>query len=328
MVNYYELLEIPQTAERVVIEQAIKKTRRLWNNRANSPDSAIRAEAEQHVREVAEAERILLDESKREEYNRQLATSSSSTIDRSSERDETEEDWEDEYFNAYNRDMNDYAAQIAQRAISRNDRDGRAWFLYGEALRKTGNLNQAISALQRAAYFLNDSDMVYRQLFFAYSEADMISEALDAINMAVQNAPNNAEYYTLRAELFRSVERIYEALAEASRAYSLDPKDDSVRFTYFATLYEAAMKAMSYNRSSGRHLITNKVQLDYVNGLLQWMALTIPEDVNKAKCMQKLDEVVEIVADAESMKGGFFKKIGYEYNYSISNDDTRSSGRQ
>ena len=37
MVNYYELLSISQDADRASIEQAIKKTRRLWNNRANSP---------------------------------------------------------------------------------------------------------------------------------------------------------------------------------------------------------------------------------------------------------------------------------------------------
>ena len=61
MVNYYELLEIPQNADKATIEQAIRKTRRVWNNRANNPDVTIRAEAERHVKEIAEAEKILLD---------------------------------------------------------------------------------------------------------------------------------------------------------------------------------------------------------------------------------------------------------------------------
>ena len=55
MVNYYELLEIPQNADKATIEQAIRKTRRVWNNRANNPDVTIRAEAERHVKEIAEA---------------------------------------------------------------------------------------------------------------------------------------------------------------------------------------------------------------------------------------------------------------------------------
>ena len=73
VVNYYELLEIPQNADKAAIEQAIKKTRRVWNNRANNPDVAIRAEAEMHVKEIAEAEKILLDASKRQEYDVQLS---------------------------------------------------------------------------------------------------------------------------------------------------------------------------------------------------------------------------------------------------------------
>ena len=75
MVNYYELLEIPQNADKATIEQAIRKTRRVWNNRANNPDVTIRAEAERHVKEIAEAEKILLDVGKRQEYDEQLRQS-------------------------------------------------------------------------------------------------------------------------------------------------------------------------------------------------------------------------------------------------------------
>ena len=79
-VNYYELLEIPQNADRTTIEKAIRKTRRLWNNRANNPDASIRAEAEFHVKEIAQAEKILLDPDKRQEYDVQLSQSPKSDI--------------------------------------------------------------------------------------------------------------------------------------------------------------------------------------------------------------------------------------------------------
>ena len=101
-------------------------------------------------------------------------------------------------------------------------------------------------------------------------------------------------------------------------------------FEYFFALYEDAMSAVSYNRSSGKHLIINKVQLDYVNNILKIMAVTIPEDENKANCTAAMDEIVRIVVDAESVRGGGLfraKKLGYEYNYEISNADTRSTGR-
>lgn len=326
MVNYYELLSISQDADRVSIEQAIKKTRRLWNNRANSPDVSIRAEAEQHVREIAEAEKILLNDAKREEYDRQLLQNKNNdVVDRAPVDDY---DWEDEFFRAYNQNMNNYAAQIAQRAINANDRDGRAWFLYGEALRRDGEAKQAIGALQRASLYLNSQE-VYRQLGFAYMAVDCYGDALEAFSKASRLVPTDAEYYSLRARCFRAVGMIPEAIKEAGEAYRISPGDNDVRFEYFVALHEDAMAAMSYNRSSGKHLITNIVQLNYVNGVLKKLALTIPEDENKTQCTSAMDAIVKIVVDAESKKGGFFSsKPGYQYNYDTSNAETRLTGKQ
>ena len=325
MVNYYELLGVPQNADRATIEQAIKKTRRLWNNRANNPDASIRAEAEQHVREIADAEKVLLDDAKREDYNQQLAQAPSSN---GVDPQPVSSDWEDEYFAAYNRDMTDYAAQVAQRAINANDRDGRAWFLYGEAIRRGGNYEGAIPPLQRASMLLRNDAGVFRQLGFACMDAGKPGDALNAFYEATRCDPNESEYYSLRAALFRRAEMIDEALDEAKKAFAMTPNDDSVRFEYFFALYEDALRSISYNRSSGKHLIINRVQLDYVNGLLKTMALTIPQDSNKAKCTSYMDEIVKYVVDAESTKGGFFStKPGYQYNYEISNADTRSTGK-
>lgn len=329
MVNYYDLLGVSQDADRATIEQAIKRTRRLWNNRANNPDASIRAEAEQHVREVAEAEKTLLNEAKREEYDQQLLHNPQNDAVDNAPNDNS--DWEDEYFRAYNQDMNDYAAQIAQRVISSNERNGRAWFLYGEALRRGGQPEQAINAFQRAAMYMTSSDDlegVYRQLGFAYMAIDSYANALRTFGNASQISPSNAEYYGLRANCYRMIDMIPEAISEAEKGYQLAPNDNSIRFEYFVALRADALAAMSYNRSSGKHLITNKVQLDYVNGILKKLAQTIPEDANKSQCTSAMDEIVKLVVDAESVKGGFFSsKPGYQYNYDTSNADTRSTGK-
>lgn len=97
--------------------------------------------------------------------------------------------WEDEYFRAYHQNMNDYAAQIAQRVISSNERSGRAWFLYGEALRRGGQPEQAINAFQRATMYMTSSDDlegVYRQLGFAYAAIDSYANALSAFEMLLR----------------------------------------------------------------------------------------------------------------------------------------------
>ena len=324
MVNYYELLEIPQSADRTAIEQAIRKTRRTWNNRANNPDATIRAEAERHVKEIADAEKILLDANKRQEYDVQLSQApKSDTIDQSTDDDY---DWESDYFQAYDRDMPEYAAQVAQKEIRKNERNGRAWFLYGEALRRSGNIDEGIDALKRASLLMDDEG-VYRQLGFAYADRNQLGEAYKAFKYASRLNPGSGEYYALAANCLRNMGRIKEALEEAKIAYSKDPDDEQVKFEYFVALYEDAMQAMSYNRSSGKHLIINKVQLDYVNDILKTMSVIVPK--NDDSCMKAMEEIVQIVVDAESQKGaGFLRagKPGYQYNYEVSNDDTRSSG--
>lgn len=328
MINYYELLGIAQDENRITIEQAIKKTRRVWNNRANNPDTSIRAEAERHVREIAEAEKILLNEQKREEYNQQLIEQSRDPVVESPKVGNS--NWEEEYFQAYNRDMLEYAAQIAQRAIHANERDGKAWYLYGEALRRSGDLRQGITAMERATLFLTDSDGLYRQLGLAYFYSDRYTDALKAFKTATKIAPKDPEYYSLCARCFRVLGMISDAVAEATRAYEINSNDNDVRFELFYALYEDAMAAMSYNRSSGKHLITNKAQLDYVNEILKKIAVTIPEDGNKTKCTSAMEEIVKITVDAESIKGGGFLRVGkpgYQYNFEISSDETRSTGR-
>lgn len=324
MVNYYELLEISQNADRTTIEQAIKKTRRIWNNRANNPDATIRAEAEMHVKEIAEAEKILLDASKRQEYDVQL-----SQVPKDDVVDQTlsdDSDWEEEFFRAYNRDMNDYAAQIAQSVVCANERNGRAWFLYGEALRRGGNLEQGIDALKRAS-LLSDEASIYRQLGFAYLDADQYDEAYKAFKSASQLDTSDFEYHTLAANCLRMAGMITEAIAEVKIAYSMDPNDENTKFEYFVALYEDAMKAMAYNRSSGKHLIINRKQLDYINDILKTMSIVVPKSDDR--CTKAMEDIVQIVVDAESTKGAGFLRVGkpgYEYNYEISNSDTRSTG--
>lgn len=324
MVNYYELLEIPQNADKATIEQAIRKTRRVWNNRANNPDVTIRAEAERHVKEIAEAEKILLDVGKRQEYDEQLRQSPKSNVEDQTENAESY--WEEEFFQAYNHDMNDYAAQIAQREVRLHERNGRAWFLYGEALRRGGNLEQGIDALKRASLLMEDAS-IYRQLGFAYADINQYGEAYKAFKNASLIDPSDYEFHSLAANCLRVVGMISEAIEEAKIAYSMNPNDEQVRFEYFAALHEDAMKAMSYNRSSGKHLIINRKQLDYVNDLLKIMSVVVPK--NDEQCSRALEEIVKIAVDAESSKGGVFfrgSKPGYEYNYEVSNADTRSTG--
>lgn len=54
------------------------------------------------------------------------------------------------------------------------------------------------------------------------------------------------------------------------------------------------MKAMAYNRSSGKHLIINKKQLDYVNNLLKTMSVVVPNN-RFAVCLKDYNKVIGFI---------------------------------
>lgn len=67
--DYYELLEVEQSATPEEIRAAITRQRRIWVRRQSSPDPERRAYAEQRVREIDAAEKILLDPLTRQAYD-------------------------------------------------------------------------------------------------------------------------------------------------------------------------------------------------------------------------------------------------------------------
>ena len=60
MVDYYKILDVPITAQVEEIKAAIKNKRRLWMQKTNAPQLERRQEAEVKVKQIDEAEKILL----------------------------------------------------------------------------------------------------------------------------------------------------------------------------------------------------------------------------------------------------------------------------
>lgn len=333
MIDYYELInktidsegeKVCQRSKPEILKKAIKEARKKWTIRSNNPDGTIRLESEQHLQDLAEAQRILLDPIKKNEYDQQLIMNTSDTSTSKSKND-----WEKDFFNLYNNDLFDNAAQIARDAINRDINDGMAWYYYGEALRSKGDYNEAINALLKAMSLMPKNPDVFRQLGFALVDVEEYNRAYKFFKMGSILSPNDYEFYVLRSMCLRFSGKYSASVQEAEIAFAINDTDNTVRYGLFWALYDDVINAISYNRSSGRHLITNKKQLDYANGILKKMALTIPQDKRGKDCQSAMEEIVKIVVDAENQKGGGLiraSKIGYEYNYEISSSDTRSTG--
>jgi len=84
MQNFYQILNVAPTAQEEEIKKALHQALRLWSNRTNAPQIDRRQEAERMVKQLEEAETVLLNAAKRAEYDRQQksAPRQEKTIDR------------------------------------------------------------------------------------------------------------------------------------------------------------------------------------------------------------------------------------------------------
>ena len=129
MTDYYKLINVDPSASTEEIQAAIKKTRRLWNTRSTNPKADIRAEAEQNIRDIAEAEKILLDPSKRAQYDVALSQKGNTTSSSSPQQGYADDSWIDQA--DYYRRRGDYCSLIslAQSIINAQPQNHFAWYV-------------------------------------------------------------------------------------------------------------------------------------------------------------------------------------------------------
>lgn len=326
--THYELLGISQNANEQAIKEAVRRMRRTWNTRATHPNPTIRGEAEEYVRKIGEAERTLLDRQKRAEYDRSLGNGRPQQPQPGYRQQEwNDEDWEKEYFRYFDIKLYEQAKTVALNATRRNTNDGRAWFLYGEALYGLNENESAIQVLRRASLLCPNDPQIFRTLGFCLHEMNRTDEAINAFRSASRLDPHNTEYYRCCAALLRIKGNSEQAIDEARKAYNIEQSDENKR-EFFLCMHARINDSMSYDRTTGRHLITNERQLRFVRNSLGELNQLIPEGEDKKECQRYVDKLVSLVADAESKKGRLIRKKGYKYNYGISSTETRRSGLQ
>jgi predicted Zn-dependent protease len=69
LLDHYALLEVAPDATPQAIQDAIRRERRTWSRRAGLADAALRGQAEERIRRLADAERVLLDGESRARFD-------------------------------------------------------------------------------------------------------------------------------------------------------------------------------------------------------------------------------------------------------------------
>ena len=324
MTDYYKLLNIEPSASTEEIQAAIKKTRRLWNTRSTNPNADIRAEAEQCIRDIAQAEKILLDAAERAKYDVALSQKGNEASTSSTQADYSDNSWIDQA--DYLQRRGDYFSLIAlaQNVVNAQPQNSLAWYVLGDAYHKQGNDSEAEKCLWQSIR-LNPSDMPYETLGFIYLDNDKFHDAYQCFEKAAELDPDTANYKFECAEVLRLMNKTEEALALVEKAYKQNPNVGSAKLIYFDCLRDHIYKAVSYNRSSGRHLITNQRQLEFVKQYLPKLSSMVSAD--RRDQIKVEEELRQMVITAEKTSG-FFAKPGYVRNYEMSNDEVRRSGLQ
>ena len=308
MVNYYTLLEIDETSDEESVSQAIKKARRAWNQRSTHPKQEIRAEAEQKIREIAEAEKILLDKDQRNKYNQKLA-SQVPEPSYSGNAPQGGKNWLElavQYINSGDYSSAEYAAREATQQQPGN---ADAWYWKGVASLNLGNMEDANFAIHEAIRINPNNDLYYVELGDLYRTNSKYNEALPFYEKA--NGLNGNNYYILTciAACRLGLGNSEAALPLAEQAYIYNKNDEFSNYIYSAAICNSIGQAWS-----GGTTITNLRQLDYSKEQLKKLREINSDDADIA---QMTAEISQTVQEAEEVK---FRSLrygilsGWEYN--------------
>lgn len=361
MVNYYELLGLEKDASTQEIETAIKKMRRVWNSRANNPSAEIRAEAEQNVKNIADAERILLNTATREQYDIELATAPSPVITSS---DDGLEDWQERVVEMCEIGNYTSAYTFLQSILQREPLNSQALLLLGMVCSDTDRDEEALTYLLSASQLNDENPLIYKYLGFSYDAIGEHSKALDAFKRASILDPAEDIYKIFCTSELRTLEKYKDAYEMIEPLYQNNKNNADIKLEYEKILLLYAKSCVSCNSASDKPIITNSRQLQALKSLESDIRHIESKDSNMR---QLSSELLEAITKAETkrvggptglivsiaigvlvlaaMAGSFIiglliagavigiyyatqTKPGYEWNFSESSNETRRTGLQ
>lgn len=262
MVNYYELLEISSSAGEEEIRAAIKKARRTWNARSSNPNAEIRAEAEQRVRDIMEAEKVLLDQNQRSSYDFQL--SQAPIIQGNDNDDDDYEDWISLAVEYDERKDYNSLADLMRQVTQKEPDNPRAWLWRGLSSEYQEQYADAEYEIKKAISLAPDAPIPHALLAELYADRDEFQLAKNEFERASALNPDDYDLKMSVAECYRLLHEYSEALSRATVAYEHDKTNERAQYIYALALYDHTMQSVSYNRSFNDYVVTNQAQLSYL----------------------------------------------------------------
>lgn len=303
--NYYNILGVAQGASTEDVQKAIAEKRREWTPRTGHPKLETRQLAEQTIKNIAEAEAILLDASKRRDYDQQLAAQVAAP--EPTQTGPTQgRDWLQiarDYLVQGNSSQANYAAREATNQQTENP---EAWYIRGLSSVQLGNNADAEFELNEAIRLSPNDASYHAELGDLYKNNDLWAKALPEYTRASQLEPSNVYYSAfvgLSEGALGNIEKAHDIL---KAAYEKLPEDDTIRYFYGLALSDMITRTWSTYHDGSQSIVTEN-QLNYSK---EKLAVIDSLKITDADFRNDLDEIRVNVERAELVKFWSFDGMG------------------
>lgn len=234
-VDYYELLNIKQTADEDTIRKAIRTARKRFRQLEGSPDLDQRSLAEKKTAQISEAEKVLLDPAARQQYDSTFAQASAAATAQQTAAESQQgpsDDLLDDVRRYYrNGDMRNaiYAAKEATRVQSNNP---DAWYLRAIVAIEIQDFNDANFSANQALKFDPNRPKLYGLLGEIADAEERYADAEQNFRKASALDPKNSYYANRVARSLMDQNKGDESLDLIRQIYKTFPGDEQVKRTY------------------------------------------------------------------------------------------------
>lgn len=263
-VNFYGILPgIVETSDEATIRDAIREQRQIWNKRAAQADPVKREQAQKRIRELAGAERVLLDPAKRRDFDQQARQyrPQENTVPPAGIG---ERDWlatAQEYFDRGNFASANYAAR---EAITHDSGNHSAWSIRANSSFNMGKFDDAGYEFREAIRLKPDSaeyHFDYGDAFAQLGTPESLRNARGEYEAALRIEPGNPVYRTAVASIHLRLAEPDKALAIMEEVVKEYP--DQKFFQYYLALAIEAVQDSKWSQTRDGHLmITSEAQIN------------------------------------------------------------------
>ncbi|MBI8988827.1 J domain-containing protein [Corynebacterium meridianum] len=301
-VDYYDVLNIPQTATEEEILEAVKKQMRQWRKRTEAPDLGVRQEAELRVKRIEEARATLTDSNQRTAYDARLKKEG---VEKETTRQDSGAGDLLEKARHY-LSIGDYysASYAAREATQQYGNSAESWYLRSRANAGIDRYEDAWYESQQAidiepnnAEYHFNSGMIAEEMG-QYGRAIKAYQAASTIDSSVMYEVAIGNVYLELGEMERAVDLL-------KRTYENNPGDEMATF-YYAVAMHTAAEAIPEVQDGESYLITSKEEIEAMRGYVDRIKALPNLDPDLLKSTERMEAHLDTLLKRRFDKNAVF----------------------